>query len=219
MANDSKVLGSIKAFLERMKAHDGDIPEEIGNDALEMVEEVKDALAEEETEKVEEEVKAKDEAETEEKKEEIDIDKKVEDAICNALRKYGIVKDGAMVALDELENKLGKEGEDEEEVISEEEVTVDPEKMNDSARLALLRKVKPVIANVKDAKSRKVLSDSFAEAIGYSRSTADYGKIMNCVKNNVNDSMSRNTKTNDSDFDFGMEIAKKYNPHYMKEGI
>lgn len=212
MANSTKVLSSIKNFLERMKAHDEDIPEEIGKDACEMVEEVKDALSEEEV--VEE---TKDEEVVEEMKEETkdadeDLDKKVEDALGRALKKFGLIKDGAMEALDELENKLGEEKEEDND--SEEGVIEDPDKMNDAAKLRLIRKIKPIIADVKDSKSRKILSDSFVKAMKMNSNTADYGKIYNVVKSNVNDSVSKNVS---SDADYGMEIAKKYNPHYKEE--
>ena len=48
MANNKKVMDSIKEFLERMKACDEAIPEDLAEDALEMVEGVKDALCEDE---------------------------------------------------------------------------------------------------------------------------------------------------------------------------
>ena len=38
-----KVKKSVKAFIEKMKAADAAIPEELAQDALEMAEEVKDA--------------------------------------------------------------------------------------------------------------------------------------------------------------------------------
>lgn len=74
MANNAKVMDSIKSFLLKMKANDENIPEELAQDACEMVESVKDALCEDEEvieEKKEEEVKDEDPKE--------DIDKKVED--------------------------------------------------------------------------------------------------------------------------------------------
>lgn len=215
MANNSKVLSSIKNFLERMKAHDEDIPEEIGNDALEMVEEVKDALEEEvevkEEAKDECENKDEDKCEDEETCKDEDIEKKVEDAIGRALKKYGLIKDGAMESLDELEEKLGEEKETDED--SEEGVIEDPEKMNDSAKLRLIRKIKPIIADVKDSRSRKILSDSFVKAMNMNSNTFDYGSLYSAAKSNVKDSVPKN----DNDYDYGMEIAKKYNPHYKEE--
>ena len=41
-----KVKKSVKAFIEKMKAADAAIPEELAQDALEMAEEVKDACEE-----------------------------------------------------------------------------------------------------------------------------------------------------------------------------
>lgn len=211
MANNAKVMESIKNFLIKMKANDEAIPEELAQDACEMVEEVKDALCEDEN-PIETENPVKDEDLKEEEK--IDIDKKVEDAMVNVMRKYGLIKDGAMAALDELENKLGEE--ETTDVDGEEKVTEDPEKINDSAKRELLRQIKPVIANVKDAKQRKALADAFAKSMNMNVQTADYSKILQASKSAVKDSAMKK-QTSVSDEDFGMQIARKYNPHYMKE--
>ena len=213
MANNSKVMGSIRDFLVKMKALDENIPEELAKDALQMTEEVKDALCEDEEAELEgkEEVKDEDPKGEEEK---IDIDKKVEDAMVNVMRKYGLIKDGAMAALDEMENKLGTEDAD-----GEEEVTVDPEKMNDSAKRKLLKDIKPTIANIKDSKQRKAVADAFAKALSIPTTTTnDYSSIMNIVKANTKESVhtkDHQVKMSD-DFDVGMEIARKYNPHYKE---
>lgn len=212
MANNAKVMESIKNFLIKMKANDEAIPEELAQDACEMVEEVKDALCEDEN-PIETENPVKDEDPKEEEK--IDIDKKVEDAMVNVMRKYGLIKDGAMAALDELENKLGEE--ETTDVDGEEKVTEDPEKINDSAKRELLRQIKPVIANVKDAKQRKALADAFAKSMNMNVQTADYSKILQASKSVVKDSAMKKQQTSVSDEDFGMQIARKYNPHYMKE--
>ena len=209
MANNAKVMDSIKSFLLKMKANDENIPEELAQDACEMVEAVKDALCEcdEVTEeKKEEEVKDEDPKE--------DIDKKVEDAMVNVMRKYGLIKDGAMTSLDELEKKLGEEETD--DVDGEEKVTEDPEKINDSARRLLLKQVKPIIAGVKDSAQRKALADAFAKSLGMSNQTADYSAVLSASRSAVKDSKIKNPNPV-SDADFGMEIARKYNPHYMKE--
>ena len=213
MANNAKVMESIKNFLIKMKANDEAIPEELAQDACEMVEEVKDALCEDE-DTIEIENPANDEDPEEKETEKIDIDKKVEDAMVNVMRKYGLIKDGAMAALDELENKLGEEETD--DVDGEEKVTEDPEKINDSAKRELLRQIKPVIANVKDAKQRKALADAFAKSMNMSSTTADYGAIFKASKSAVKDSAIKK-QSFVSDEDFGMQIARKYNPHYMKE--
>ena len=209
MANNAKVMDSIKSFLLKMKANDENIPEELAQDACEMVEAVKDALCEcdeDIEEKKEEEVKDEDLKE--------DIDKKVEDAMVNVMRKYGLIKDGAMTSLDELEKKLGEE--ETEDVDSEEKVTEDPEKINDSARRQLLKQVKPIIAGVKDSAQRKALADAFAKSLGMNNQTADYSAVLSASRSAVKDSKIKNPNPV-SDADFGMEIARKYNPHYMKE--
>lgn len=209
MANNAKVMDSIKSFLLKMKANDENIPEEIAQDACEMVEAVKDALCEcdeDIEEKKEEEVKDEDPKE--------DIDKKVEDAMVNVMRKYGLIKDGAMTSLDELEKKLGEEETD--DVDGEEKVTEDPEKINDSARRQLLKQVKPIIAGVKDSAQRKALADAFAKSLGMNNQTADYSAVLSASRSAVKDSKIKNPNPV-SDADFGMEIARKYNPHYMKE--
>ena len=219
MANNKKVMDSIKGFLLKMKALDEQLPEELAQDALEMTEEVKDALCEETEEVVKD--KSLEEAATGEP--EVDptkdacidgeIEKKVEDAMVKVLRKYGLVHDSATKALDELEKEI-VEGEETSDVNGEEAVTVDPETMNDTA--ALLRKVKPVIAGVKDSKQRKILADGFAQAIKMNTKTADYSGVAKLAKANAADSMANVKKASDSDYDLGMEIAKKFNPHYTK---
>lgn len=223
MANEARVMGAIKNFLLKMKALDEAIPEDLAEDALEMTEEVKDALCEEESVKDCDfggENPVEDEEPAEEKKVDVDIDKKVEDAFVKVMCKYGLIKDSAMASLDDLETKLS-EAQETEDVEGEEEVTVDPEVMNDSAKRDLLRAIKPAIASVKDSKTRKLLADNFAKAIGgvYS-TTRDYAAIMQAVANNTRKAVSEKKQTVDhsaEDVDFGMEIAKRFNPHYMKE--
>ena len=213
MANSAKVMSSIKDFLIKMKALDEAIPEELAQDALEMTEEVKDALCEDETSDLLEVTKDEEVVEVKEKKEEVkdeeSIETKVEDAMVKVMRKYGLIKDESMKSLEDIED---------EEIEGEEEVTVDPEKMNDSVRRELLRKVKPMVANIKDSKQRKMFADAFAEA--FKLSTGDqYGTVMQMAKSSAKDSMQKFSakKSNDADIDFGMEIARKFNPHYKKE--
>ena len=140
---------------------------------------------------------------------------KVEDAMVKVLKKYGLIKDSSMSALDELEEGCKTEVEDED---GEEEVTVDPEKMNDEA-IKLLRKVKPVIASINDSNTRKQVSDAFAKALKMSVGHVDqYGDIMTMARMSAKDSMSKKQKsTQDADYEFGMDLAKRFNPHYMKE--
>lgn len=219
MANNKKVMDSIKGFLLKMKALDEQLPEEIAQDALEMTEEVKDALCEEPEEAAKDESleeAATGEPEVDPVKDacvEGEIENKVEDAMVKVLRKYGLVQDSAMKALDELEKEMVEEKET-SDVNGEEAVTVDPETMNDTA--ALLRKVKPVIAGVKDSKQRKILADGFAQAIKMNTKTADYSGVAKLAKANAADSMANVKKASDADYNLGMEIAKKFNPHYTK---
>ncbi len=206
MADSRKVMDSIKNFLLKMKALDDAIPEELAQDALEMTEEVKDALCDEAPNP--EEI-TKDEDETEKKKESEDeecLETKVEDAMVKVMRKYGLIKDESMESLEKIDS----------EDSDEEEVTVDPEKINDSARRELLRKVKPMVASIKDSAERKKFADAFAEAFKLNSSN-QYGDIMKMTKANAQDAMSnRSVNTTDSDYNFGAEIAKKFNPHYKE---
>lgn len=208
MANNAKVMSSVKDFLLKMKALDEAIPEELAKDALEMTENIKDALCDEDPNPLQ---ITEDE---DPKPEENNMEGKVEDAMVKVLKKYGLIKDSSMSALDELEE--GCSAEDEEE--GEEEVTVDPEKMNDA--MTLLRTVKPVIAGIKDSKTRKQVSDAFAKALKMSVGTNDqYGQMMAMARMSAKDSMAKKQQpTQDADYDFGMDLAKRFNPHYKKEG-
>lgn len=211
MANEKRVRDAVRKFLTCMQAHDA-IPEELAEDALEMTEEVNDALCET-TE--DEEANPLEITEDEDKPD--DLDKKVADGVVRALRELGFYKDPAMKALDELEVEE-KETEDEdpddltEDADNEESVTVDPEKMKDSA--TLLRTMKPVIAAIKNPRERKKAADALARMIKGSRVTSsDYGTLMNIKQKKA----TKDSKANDSDYDFGMSIAKRYNPHYKEE--
>ena len=211
MAIEKRVRDAIRKFLTCMQAHDA-IPEGLAEDALEMTEEVNDALCETAED---EEANPLEITKDEEKSD--DIDKKVADGVVRALRELGFYKDPAMKALDELEVEE-KETEDEdpddltEDADNEESVTVDPEKMKDSA--TLLRTMKPIIAQIKDSKERKKAADALARMIGKVRkTTTDYGDLMNIQKKKA----AKDRKTTDADYDFGMQIAKRYNPHYKEE--
>ena len=208
MANNAKVMSSVKDFLLKMKALDEAIPEELAKDALEMTENIKDALCDEDPNPLQ---ITEDE---DPKPEENNMEGKVEDAMVKVLKKYGLIKDSSMSALDELEE--GCSAEDEEE--GEEEVTVDPEKMNDA--MTLLRTVKPVIAGIKDSKTRKQVSDAFAKALKMSVGTNEqYGQMMAMARMSAKDSMSKKQQTTqDADYEFGMDLAKRFNPHYKNEG-
>lgn len=213
MANEKRVRDAVRKFLTCMQAHDA-IPEDLAEDALEMTEEVNDALCET-TE--DEEANPLEITKDEDKPD--DLDKKVADGVVRALRELGFYKDPAMKALDELEVEE-KETEDEdpddltEDADNEESVTVDPEKMKDSA--TLLRTMKPVIAAIKNPKERKKAADALARMIKGSRVTSsDYGTLMNIKQKKA--TKDSKAKAMDSDYDFGMSIAKRFNPHYKEE--
>lgn len=215
MANEKRVRDAVRKFLTCMQAHDA-IPEDLAEDALEMTEEVNDALCET-TE--DEEANPLEITKDEDKPD--DLDKKVADGVVRALRELGFYKDPAMKALDELEVEE-KETEDEdpdpdditEDADNEESVTVDPEKMKDST--TLLRTMKPVIAAIKNPKERKKAADALARMIKGSRVTSsDYGTLMNIKQKKA--TKDSKAKAMDSDYDFGMSIAKRYNPHYKEE--
>ena len=215
MANEKRVRDAVRKFLTCMQAHDA-IPEDLAEDALEMTEEVNDALCE-----VTEDEGADPLEITKDEDKPDDLDKKVADGVVRALRELGFYKDPAMKALDELEVEE-KETEDEdpdpddltEDADNEESVTVDPEKMKDSA--TLLRTMKPVIAAIKNPKERKKAADALARMIKGSRVTSsDYGTLMNIKQKKA--AKDSKAKAIDSDYDFGMSIAKRYNPHYKEE--
>lgn len=213
MANEKRVRDAVRKFLTCMQAHDA-IPEELAEDALEMTEEVNDALCE-----VTEDEEANPLEITKDEDKPDDLDKKVADGVVRALRELGFYKDPAMKALDELEVEE-KETEDEdpddltEDADNEESVTVDPEKMKDSA--TLLRTMKPVIAAIKNPKERKKAADALARMIKGSRSTSsDYGTLMNIKQKKA--TKDSKAKATDADYDFGMQIAKRFNPHYKEE--
>lgn len=213
MANEKRVRDAVRKFLTCMQAHDA-IPEDLAEDALEMTEEVNDALCE-----VTEDEEANPLEVTKDEDKPDDLDKKVADGVVRALRELGFYKDPAMKALDELEVEE-KETEDEdpdditEDADNEESVTVDPEKMKDSA--ILLRTMKPVIAAIKNPKERKKAADALARMIKGSRVTSsDYGTLMNIKQKKA--TKDSKAKAIDSDYDFGMSIAKRYNPHYKEE--
>lgn len=221
VGDSNRVRSAIKDFLEKMKACDAAIPEELAEDALEMAEEVRDALCASDEEADILEV-TKDNCGNAMDEEEIEA--KVEDAMAKVLRKYGLVKDSSMRALDELEEEI-KETDEEENTLdadNEESVTVDPDSMSDSAAAIkkFIRDMKPVIASVKDARTRRKLSDSVARFAKMSMGGSDtYSGIMATARMSAANNMKPPAaRTTDSDIDLGMDIARKYNPHYKKEG-
>lgn len=207
---------AIKNFLLKLKSMDeSTVSEEVVDAACEMAEEASKA----EDEEIKEEAFSED-AETE-SFEEL-VERKAADAVSRALRAYGI-KDACTNALDELEAELEKEEEKDEDPSSEESVTIDPEKIDvkDSAEEVkkAIRDMKPVLAAIEDPIARKKATDAFVKMARMNMSTTStYADIQAAIGNNGKKANDSKPIVADADYDHGMDIAKRFNPHYMKEG-
>ena len=207
---------AIKNFLLKLKSMDeSTVSEEVVDAACEMAEEAAKA----EDEEIKEETFNED-AETE-SFEEL-VERKAADAVSRALRAYGI-KDACTNALDELEAELEKEEEKDEDPSSEESVTIDPEKIDakDSAEEVkkAIRDMKPVLAAIEDPIARKKATDAFVKMARMNMSTTStYADIQSAISNNGKKANDSKPIVADADYDHGMDIAKRFNPHYMKEG-
>lgn len=207
---------AIKNFLLKLKSMDeSTVSEEVVDAACEMAEEASKA----EDEEIKEETFSED-AETE-SFEEL-VERKAADAVSRALRAYGI-KDACTNALDELEAELEKEEEKDEDPSSEESVTIDPEKIDakDSAEEVkkAIRDMKPVLASIEDPIARKKATDAFVKMARMNMSTTStYADIQSAISNNGKKANDSKPIVSDADYDHGMDIAKRFNPHYMKEG-
>ena len=207
---------AIKNFLLKLKSMDeSTVSEEVVDAACEMAEEASKA----EDEEIKEETFNED-AETE-SFEEL-VERKAADAVSRALRAYGI-KDACTNALDELEAELEKEEEKDEDPSSEESVTIDPEKIEakDSAEEVkkAIRDMKPVLAAIEDPIARKKATDAFVKMARMNMSTTStYADIQAAIGNNGKKANDSKPIVADADYDHGMDIAKRFNPHYMKEG-
>ena len=207
---------AIKNFLLKLKSMDeSTVSEEVVDAACEMAEEASKA----EDEEIKEETFSED-AETE-SFEEL-VERKAADAVSRALRAYGI-KDACTNALDELEAELEKEEEKDEDPSSEESVTIDPEKIDakDSAEEVkkAIRDMKPVLAAIEDPIARKKATDAFVKIARMNMSTTStYADIQSAISNNGKKANDSKPIVADADYDHGMDIAKRFNPHYMKEG-
>ena len=207
---------AIKNFLLKLKSMDeSTVSEEVVDAACEMAEEA--AKAEDEEIK-EEEFSEDAEAESFEEL----VERKAADAVSRALRAYGI-KDACTNALDELEAELEKEEEKDEDPSSEESVTIDPEKIEakDSAEEVkkAIRDMKPVLAAIEDPIARKKATDAFVKMARMNMSTTStYADIQSAISNNGKKANDSKPIVADADYDHGMDIAKRFNPHYMKEG-
>ena len=207
---------AIKNFLLKLKSMDeSTVSEEVVDAACEMAEEASKA----EDEEIKEETFSED-AETE-SFEEL-VERKAADAVSRVLRAYGI-KDACTNALDELEAELEKEEEKDEDPSSEESVTIDPEKIDakDSAEEVkkAIRDMKPVLAAIEDPIARKKATDAFVKMARMNMSTTStYADIQSAISNNGKKANDSKPIVADADYDHGMDIAKRFNPHYMKEG-
>lgn len=213
---------AIKNFLLKLKSMDeSTVSEEVVDAACEMAEEVAKAEDEEIKETEVEETETKDECKDEDLEEK--IEKKVSDALNRALAAYGI-KDTSTKALDELEAELEeKEEEKDEDSSDEESVTIDPEKIEakDSAEEVkkAIRDMKPVLAAIEDPIARKKATDAFVKMARMNMTTTStYADIQSAIGNNGKKANDSKPIVTDADYDHGMDIAKRFNPHYMKEG-
>ena len=207
---------AIKNFLLKLKSMDeSTVSEEVVDAACEMAEEASKA----EDEEIKEETFSEDaEAESFEEL----VERKAADAVSRALRAYGI-KDACTNALDELEAELEKEEEKDEDPSDEESVTIDPEKIDvkDSAEEVkkAIRDMKPVLAAIEDPIARKKATDAFVKMARMNMSTTStYADIQYAISNNGKKANDSKPIVADADYDHGMDIAKRFNPHYMKEG-
>ena len=207
---------AIKNFLLKLKSMDeSTVSEEVVDAACEMAEEASKA----EDEEIKEEAFSEDaEAESFEEL----VERKAAVADSRALRAYGI-KDACTNALDELEAELEKEEEKDEDPSDEESVTIDPEKIDvkDSAEEVkkAIRDMKPVLAAIEDPIARKKATDAFVKMARMNMSTTStYADIQSAISNNGKKANDSKPIVADADYDHGMDIAKRFNPHYMKEG-
>ena len=207
---------AIKNFLLKLKSMDeSTVSEEVVDAACEMAEEASKA----EDEEIKEETFSEDaEAESFEEL----VERKAADAVSRALRAYGI-KDACTNALDELEAELEKEEEKDEDPSDEESVTIDPEKIDvkDSAEEVkkAIRDMKPVLAAIEDPIARKKATDAFVKMARMNMTTTStYADIQSAISNNGKKANDSKPIVADADYDHGMDIAKRFNPHYMKEG-
>lgn len=203
------IRDAIRDFLGVMDAKD-EAPSEIVSAAAEMADSVNDAL--EEIEKTADEETVVEGTEEETKDEALGMEEIIE----KVLRKHGLLKDESLSELESLADELGCSTEDES---NEEAVTVEAETMNDSAVRKIVSEVKPAIASVKDAKARKMISDSVARLARMNmETTPQYNEIMRTVTSNQ---AARDAKLKEramlADENYGLEMAKRYNATYKEE--
>lgn len=103
--------------------------------------------------------------------------------------------------------------EDEEGPVASEEDRPQSALTGDNAhKIAALRAIKPILAEIKDPAQRKRAADAALASIKSTNSTGAYAKINKAQKKKAAD-----TQTKVVDYSqLGKEIAQKYNPHYQK---
>lgn len=134
------------------------------------------------------------------------------------------------VAAEEIDEDLGMSDEDveDEETIDEDgpiasAATLPANPIPGADKAALLNHVKamkPIIAQIKDAKERKRVSDAFAKSIRQqmgvkSTQPGGYGTILQTKKRAASTKLKDARPTDDSQL--GKDIAKKFNPHYKNK--
>lgn len=94
--------------------------------------------------------------------------------------------------------------------LEEEEAVPVPQATRDAA-MELLKNLKPVVASIKNEAQRKRAADSLAVLIkGSMEQDAQYGQLLQMRRK----SAVRDSEAYQDDYNYGREIAKKFNPHY-----
>ena len=127
----------------------------------------------------------------------------------------------AVSKLTAVEKEEGHEGLDEEpkvDDVDEQILDADPEgEEGESTEDSLVSALKPVIAKIKDASDRKMVTDALKSSIrgDATKGKNGYSTIMDAMKKSAAKMTQDSAK---ADYDnLGKEIAAKYNPHYKKE--
>ena len=72
---------------------------------------------------------------------------------------------------------------------------------------------------IEDPIARKKATDAFVKMARMNMSTTStYADIQAAIGNNGKKANDSKPIVADADYDHGMDIAKRFNPHYMKEG-
>lgn len=134
------------------------------------------------------------------------------------------------VSAEEIDEDLSMSDEEveDEETIDEDGPIVSPAALPENpvlgadkaALLNHIKSMKPIIAQIKDAKERKRVSDAFAKSIRQqmgvkSTQPGGYGTILQTKKRAASTKL-KDAKVEDES-QLGKDIAKKYNPHYKEK--